>query len=111
MGYSFRGICHTLKIEADTAFCESLTISGLQSNGAFMSQSCESLTDTTATISKILDTVTSSQTVALPSYLVCAHDGGSSLALEYFGLGIGLLAVIFAAKRIQHIFTGRTDHA
>ncbi|MDO8713136.1 MAG: hypothetical protein Q7K13_01450 [Polynucleobacter sp.] len=111
MGYSFKGICHTLKTSADTQFCESLTSSGMQSNGDFMSQTCASITETTATITKIINATTTSQTVALPTYLACDYDGGLSLSQDYFGKGMVLLGCLWALKYLNTLFRGKSEHA
>lgn len=109
MGVAVQGICYPNQTLAASAFCQSLTVNGINSTGQVVSHSCVSYTTTTATISKLINTTTSSQVITLPTFLGCTHDGGATAALDYFYAGLVILAVIWAAKRIMYLFTNSTS--
>ena len=111
MGYSFKGVCHTTVEPAQAAFCESLTTSGLNSQGALVVASCMAVEPPYAKVKIVNGGVASIVQLDIPQFLPCNHDGGINLSLEYFVIGLGLLAVIAASKQVLNIFRGRTDVA
>lgn len=111
MGYSFKGICHSTVEPAQAAFCESLTTSGLNSQGALVVASCTSVQPPYVNVSVVNGGVSSTVQLDIPQFLPCSHDGGINLSLDYFVLGLGFLALIAAGKQVLNIFRGRTDVA
>lgn len=111
MGYSFKGVCHTAIEPAQAAFCESLSTSGLNSQGALVVASCAAVEPPFVKVKLVNGGVASVVQLDIPQFLPCEHDGGVNLSLEYFGLALGFLALIACAKQILNIFRGRTDVA
>lgn len=111
MPFAYQGVCHTLQSSANNAFCQSMTLNGLTTTGDVVAQTCTAVTATGITLSRLVKTTTTAQTVAFPPYLACNWDGGVSMSQDYFLKGIGFLAVLFAAKHLQTLLKGRSDHA
>lgn len=111
MGVAVQGICYPNQTLAAAAYCQSLSINSTNSSGQVVSHSCVSYTTTTATVSKLINTTTTSQVITLPTFLTCTHDGGATAALDYFYVGLSILAVIWAAKRLMYLFTTSTTPA
>lgn len=111
MGYSFKGVCHTTLEPAQAAFCESLTMSSINSNGGLVVYSCASVVPPVVNLNILNGNVASEMKVLLPEFLSCEHDGGVNLSLEYFVIALGFLAVVAASKAVLNIFRGRTDVA
>lgn len=108
MGVAVHGTCYSNQTLAASAYCQSLTVNGFNSSGQVVAHTCISYTTTTATISKLINTTTTSQVITLPTFLSCTHDGGATAALDYFYVGLAILAVIWAGKRLMYLFTTST---
>lgn len=109
MGLAVQGICYPNQSLAAAAYCQSLSTNGFNSTGQVVVHSCISYTNTTATISKLINTTTTTQVITLPTFLSCTHDGGATAALDYFYVGLAILAVVWAGKRLMYLFTTPTS--
>lgn len=104
MGYAFQGICHPTQADANIAFCQSLSQSGLNNSGQVVLHNCTAINASNVTLSKQINTTTTTQTVAYPPYLTCTYEG-TTLIPDYFGVGLAALALVFAAKLSHRFFT------
>lgn len=112
MGVSYRNICYDTAVQAQAAVCGNLAYVTSDSAGKPVVSVCTAYTATTLTQSvKIGTTTPVSYSQVMPAFPQCTFTGGPSLALEYFALGLGFLAVIWAAKAIMNIFRGRHEVA
>lgn len=111
MPFAYQGVCHTLQSSANNAFCQSMTTTGFNSSGQVVMFNCTAINATGITVTKLINTTTSTQAVPFPAYMSCNWDGGISMSQDYFLKGIGFLAILFAAKHLQTLLKGRSDHA
>lgn len=112
MGVSYRNICYDTAAQAQAAVCGNYSFISTDSTGKPVVSTCTSYTASAITETVKIGTgtpVTYSQ--VMPAFPTCSHTGGPTLALEYFALGLGFLAVIWAAKAIMNIFRGRHEVA
>lgn len=111
MGFSFRGICHTKIEAAETAFCQSLSLSSMNGLGQIQSSTCLGVVAPNVNIRVDHGGTKTDTLIAIPPFQACDHDGGVSYSLEYFVIALGFLALIAASKAILNIFRGRSDVA
>jgi len=107
MGYAFKGVCYTTQPEAANQYCQSLSQSSTNSSGQVVIHNCTSYTATQATISKLINTTTTTQVVTLPTFQNCTYDG-AFLITDYFLLGLGVLIGIWAQKQVLNLFSKNT---
>lgn len=111
MGYSYKGICHTTIEPAQVAFCQSLTMTSINSQGGVVASSCVSVAPPVVNINLVNGGLSSSLQMPIPEFLPCQHDGGVNLSLDYFVIALGFLAIVAASKAVLNIFRGRVDVA
>lgn len=111
MGYSFKGVCHSTLQPAQAAFCESLTLSSINSQGGLVVASCASIQPPNVLVNVLNGNIASSVQVPIPPFSACDHDGGINLSFDYFVVALGFLALIAASKAVLNIFRGRSDVA
>lgn len=111
MGYSFKGACYTTTTQADAMFCQSFAQSGFNSSGQVVNFNCTAINASTITLTKLVNTTTTTQAITKPAYLPCTYDGGISLSQDYFAKGLAVLAILWVAKYITTLLFGKSDHA
>lgn len=112
MGVSYRNICYDTAAQAQAAVCGNYSFISSDSTGKPVVSTCTSYTSSTITETVKIGTGTPViYSQVMPSFPACSHSGGPIMALEYFGVGLGFLAVIWAAKSLIFIFRGRHEVA
>ena len=110
MGYAFQGICHSTQADANIAFCQSLSKSGLNNSGQVVLHNCTAINANNVTLTKLINTTTTTQSVNFPNYLSCTYDG-ATLIPDYFYAGLAVLAIVFATKLSLSFFRNDTHPA
>ncbi len=109
MGYSHKGICYPTEQQAETAYCESWTQTGLSSTGDLISSRCTGVSGGVATVERLNGATIATVNVPAPTFAPCEHDGGVSMALDYWYLALGFCAVLWGAKQLHNLFRGRHE--
>jgi hypothetical protein len=109
MPYSYKAVCYTQIADAQKAACQSMTMNTITGSGELAYSSCTSFTSSGMQVLLTVGKKTTSSTESMPTFQPCTYDGGVSLIGDYFALGLGVLAIVWAAKRVVSLFTGRID--
>lgn len=110
MGFSYRNICYDTVVQAQDAVCGNYSYISSDSTGKPVVSVCTATTATSVTQNiKVGTTAAVNYTQVMPSFPSCNFTGGATLALDYFALALGFLAVIWASKAIMNIFRGRHE--
>ena len=110
MGFSYRNICYDTVVQAQDAVCGNYSYVTSDATGKPVVSVCSGVTSTTVTqYVKVGTTAAVNYTQVMPAFPACGFTGGATLALDYFSLALGFLAVIWASKAIMNIFRGRHE--
>jgi hypothetical protein len=117
MGFNYKGVCYADIEQASSSFCESLASTSILADGRIVNVSCAGFNTEDGIANALIQrTVPNTsiqenyyETFWLPYNEPCDFTGGASLSLDYFYLAMGVLVLIWCAKKIINIFTGKHE--
>lgn len=116
MGFLFNNVCYPDMQTANTAECSLLTKSSIDSSGQLVQLSCFNAPvptfpgmlpngNGTYYMTKYTDGIFVSQyQVPASFYPECLHDGGVTLAYDYFLAAITFLCIVWGGKKLIQLF-------
>lgn len=109
MGALFKGVCYPTLAEAQTQACSSAFFSFGSGTDVYTSQ-CVGLSSGAMQMQRLTNgALTTSYTQALPTLPDCSYDGGIDMALEFFGVALTLLIVVWCARKLASMFWKNYD--
>lgn len=109
MGYSFNGVCYPTVEQAKVEQCSQFgQIWG--STTTYYTAECSAVLPTGLNIChRTNGGACKNSTLPFQTYQSCDHDGGVNMSLEYFGLILGFVVIVYVAARLKDYFWGKHE--
>ena len=110
MGALYQNVCYPSEVEARKQVCASVDVKTMDTTNLYTTE-CTSTVYTTADMSLCKRTNggnCTTQSQPWPVTPACAHDGGISLATDWFYASITLVCIVWGGRKLIKLFDYNT---